>query len=91
MSSNIIKFHKAGSEEKLAECAASVLETAKNNLEVIKNKKFGRITFIATLMLDDRGNVVTQYNGDIRSFSTIGGLQYMAQRIFNENLSDEDD
>jgi hypothetical protein len=85
---NVIKFHKKQPKDKYAEHEESVLQTAKDNLQAIREKKFGRIVFIATVMTDEDGNIVTQYNGDIRAFSVIGAFRYMENRILKENAND---
>lgn len=67
-----------------------IIEWTDDNTRIVKDRTYGRVTGGAIVLLTDRGEVVTAYAGDVRIFTMVGALKHMGNRIFKENMQDDE-
>ena len=68
-----------------------IFEWISDITEFIKNRAYGRITAGAIVLVNDKLDVVTAYAGKVRTFTMVGAFKHMGNRIFNENMQDENE
>lgn len=67
-----------------------ILEWIADTTESIKDRKFGKVTGGAMVLTTDKRDVITSYAGRVQTFTTVGAFKHMCNRIFKEELEDED-
>jgi hypothetical protein len=72
-----------------AEAEAEMKEWTKDNAEMVEDHVYGQIVAGAAVFLNAKGNVITSYAGHVRTFTMVGALKYLQDRIHRDHHGDD--
>ena len=93
MANNVIKFktqphNKAEYNDRFEK---DVIEWTEETANLVKERLNGKIIFGAIVLINDKADCVTSFQGRAHIFTTIGALDHLADRVRNETGHDDDE
>ena len=81
MPKNIVKFRpKKGYVEQCKDATRHVLQ---EGLDTIKDNRCGDIVFVAVILINEKSDVITHFDGEMHLFTAVGGLESLKRRLQN--------